>query len=327
MLDKVKQYLQSIKSLEKRALLGLSGGPDSIFLFYALMKSGISFSVVHVDHGMREESALEAKVLEKMVREHEIPFYLEKLSPIDLDGGNIEDRLREKRYERFQKIYADIGAAILLLGHQKDDQIETVFKRILEGAGIGALGGISSISTRYGMEIHRPLLCLRKKEILEWLTEREMPYFFDKTNEDERYLRARFRKRIIPGLEKDFGKEIGSNLYRLGETMQKVWGYISKNIAPFVDRIKQEERFICLEPPFPSEPIELELLLKEMGKRAQITFSRAEIERMIDIVIKRKYGKGVVRSGWRISLEKNDLLTFNGKKNTIVSSCCRKLIE
>jgi tRNA(Ile)-lysidine synthase len=307
MLDKVQQYLLSRLSQDKRYLLGLSGGPDSILLFHELIESGLLFSAIYVDHGMRKESHLEGKKLLEIASFYKVPLYIKKISKIDWEDGNIEEVLREKRYVCFQNIYTKIEASGLLLGHQKDDQIETVLKRVLEGGGISALGGIASESIRYGMNIYRPLLSVRKKEILDCLERKNISYFFDQTNEDERYLRARFRKTIIPQLEEDFGKSVASNIYQLGETMQKIGGYIARNIRSVTDRIIDQEIEIYLDPPFPSESIELEYVLKEMAKRAKITLSRDEIERMTEIILQKKYGKCLIRSGWKISLKKNGL--------------------
>jgi tRNA(Ile)-lysidine synthase len=198
-------------------LLAYSGGGDSTALFELLLKYReiypLDLHVAHVDHGWREESQEEALRLKARCP---VPFHLERLE-IDIKAGNLEDRCRQLRLAFFNQVYQEIGAEALVMAHHANDQAETVLKRIFEG---GPLHGLLPDRLIEGMRVLRPLLGVQKKELLAYLDREGVPYFTDSTNEDERFLRGKMRKTIIPLLEEHFGKGIVAPLCRLAERSQ-----------------------------------------------------------------------------------------------------------
>ena len=97
-----------------------------------------------------------------------------------------------------------------MLGHHADDWAEVVLKRLFEGASLPSLGGMTPHSSLKGMSLYRPLLPFPKKQILNWLSEQEISYFVDKSNESSEFLRGRIRLEMIPYLTQSFGKAISS---------------------------------------------------------------------------------------------------------------------
>lgn len=220
----VKEFLRSQLPLGAPVLLAFSGGGDSLALLHLLLECKKAFPftlhLAHVDHGWRKESAQEAKELRKLAEKLGLPFHATQLAPAK--GGNLEAKAREARYAFFQKLYAELGCQALLLAHQADDQAETILKRVLEGSHFLALGGMQKQSTLYGMRLLRPLLECPKKTLEAWLTKRGEKGFQDPTNRDPAFLRARLRTQILPELARQFGKEISSNLLRLGKTFDRL---------------------------------------------------------------------------------------------------------
>jgi tRNA(Ile)-lysidine synthase len=197
-------------------VLGYSGGPDSKALLYALLECGVKPEIAHVDHGWREESRRETELVREEAALHGLTFHTTRL-----DLPKTEDAARQGRLEFFATLNAPV-----LLAHQADDLAETVLKRIFEGAHLTALKGMEAVSTVGGVTIWRPLLTVRKKELIEFLQERGLTPFMDPTNSDLAYLRSRMRMETIPFLEKSFGKEIVNNLVLLSERSVELKEYL-----------------------------------------------------------------------------------------------------
>lgn len=227
-------------------LLALSGGPDSMALFHLLRNLKKKFHVAHVDHGWRESSQKEALELEEMCRGLDIPFHLERLVPSEL-LGNLEDACRKMRLNFFRQICEKEHLNGVLLAHHADDKAETVLKRVLEGAPLKKLKGLTSYTEIEGLKIFRPLLKVHKKELIQWLQDRKLVYFLDSTNEDTKYLRSRMRKQLFPLLSEHFGKGILSSLCRIGEYAEELEEFLKREIDPYRKKISLQNGYICLD--------------------------------------------------------------------------------
>ncbi len=218
-------------------MLGLSGGPDSTCLLELLLLwNKADVHLVHVDHGWRAESADECTMLQKKANELKLPFHHIKLDPSTI-SGNLEAESRDRRLAFFREIAHKIGAQGILLGHHADDQSETVFKRVLEGASLHALG-IHAIRRMYGLLFLRPLLSFTKKEIITWLDSRTCSYFTDPTNLENKYLRAKFRTHIFPYLRTAFGKEFEKSLVAIGNEAQELSSYLDAACTPYLEKVQ-----------------------------------------------------------------------------------------
>ena len=118
----------------------------------------LNLHVAHVDHGLRESSHTEAHYLQSNIA---LPFHTTRLQAPP--NSNIEDWAREERYTYFRSVIKAIDGQALVVAHHLNDQAETVFKRVLEGANLTKLSGLQSVSHRFGMTVWRPLLGIAKK--------------------------------------------------------------------------------------------------------------------------------------------------------------------
>lgn len=239
----VYKFIKRHIDLSRPILLGLSGGPDSMALLYVLKKCQevlkFRLGVAHVDHGWRLESSFEATELKALVNKIDIEsrltsdfnseFHTLALDPEELNG-NLEEACRLKRQEFFRHLCEKHNYQSVILGHHRDDQAETVLKRLFEGAPLTSCSGIRSIKNLDGLTIWRPLLSISKQEILDWLNHQNIKYFIDQTNSDPKFLRARIRNELIPLLEKHFGKGISQNLARIGEEAYLLQETIEKHV-------------------------------------------------------------------------------------------------
>ncbi|MCA9769841.1 tRNA lysidine(34) synthetase TilS [Candidatus Dependentiae bacterium] len=205
-------------------LLGLSGGPDSIFLLHVLVQyqKDTSFKLVaaHLDHEWRDNSAVDAQFCQQTCEKLGVPLISQKMSEIKFDrkfDGSRESSARHIRRYYFESIIQNKAKAHIALAHHAQDQQETFFIRLLRGA---SLSGLTSMSMQDGLYI-RPLLHIHKKDILEYLNTHNIAYLTDPTNKSNTFLRNRIRNHVIPALQKAdnrFDNNFAIMLKRLQDT-------------------------------------------------------------------------------------------------------------
>ena len=187
-----------------RILVALSGGKDSVCLFYLLLSLQKSipfqFGVCHVNHGIRNDTAKrDAQFCSALCEKHKIPFYL---SVTDVPaiaaarGAGLEETARMERYRLLFDTAKNNSYRCIATAHTKDDQCETVLFHLLRGTGFYGLQGITSASDL----LIRPLLRFSSEEVYRYLDENALPFCFDETNDDLSFARNHIRKSILPQL-------------------------------------------------------------------------------------------------------------------------------
>jgi len=197
-----------------RVLLAVSGGPDSMALLAALWELAprlrLSLEVVTIDHGLREVEGELALVRERTAALG-VPW--QRLA-VDVRGGGrpagLQEAARRVRLEALARHAAARGCRRVALGHQADDQEETVLFRIVRGTGLRGLSGIPYLRDPFA----RPLLDVTRLQILAYLRRRSLPFARDPSNEDLRFARARLRKLVLPVLRRE-NPRLGEALRRL----------------------------------------------------------------------------------------------------------------
>ena len=145
-----------------------------------------------VDHGLRPESAEEAKAVAALCRrlgiEHRT-LHWKGAKPT----SRLQERAREARYRLLVDHAKAIGADALLTAHHADDQAETVLFRLLRGSGVAGLRGMDATTERGGIVIARPLIGLKKSDLVAFAQARGAPFVDDPSNADPRFARTRLR--------------------------------------------------------------------------------------------------------------------------------------
>lgn len=206
-MEKVLDFIKNNTNLNPNdyVVIGVSGGPDSMFLLQHLImyRSKVHINIVcaHVHHNLREESDEEALYVEEYCRKNNIIFEMTKL---DCDKTNFSEALgHEMRYQYFDAIVNKYGAKYLFTAHHGDDLVETVLMRLVRGSSFIGYAGFNSVVKSKRYKILRPLVSLTKKEILDYLQEYNIHYVIDKSNNDDTYTRNRYRKYILPKLKEE----------------------------------------------------------------------------------------------------------------------------
>ena len=202
MIKKIKNTIADFDMLQRGdcVVVAVSGGPDSVCLLHVLYMLrdvfGIHLVVAHFDHGLRpDRDEDETMFVESLARRLKLPFETGKAIGLADGSGSLEERARGARYEFFEDIRARYSAQKIALGHNLNDQAETVFMRFLRGSGIS---GLSGMPPKRGDMIIRPLIEISRDEIESYLMHNGLTYVTDLSNFDKDYLRNRIRLEIMP---------------------------------------------------------------------------------------------------------------------------------
>lgn len=200
----VEQYIIENELLtgEEKLIVGVSGGADSVALLDILHSFNIRCVVAHCNFHLRgEESNRDEKFVEALCKRYNLKY--EKID-FDTEGYakknsiSIEMAARDLRYNWFEQLRIIHLADKIAVAHHRDDSAETILLNLIRGTGIR---GLTGISPKNGYII-RPLLCLSRQEILDYLAERKLSYVDDSTNSEDMYARNKIRLNVIPELEK-----------------------------------------------------------------------------------------------------------------------------
>ena len=203
MLNRVQDYIDRFGLLDRSELhlVGLSGGADSVALLLVLKGLGYRVEAAHCNFCLRgEESSRDERFVRDLCTKMGVPLHLihfDTISYAELHQVSIEMAARDLRYGYFRNLCHDIGAADVCIGHHRDDAVETLLMNLLRGAGIHGLTGIRPSN---GI-VRRPLLCLSRKEITDYLDSIGQTFVTDSTNLVDDVLRNKIRLRVLPLLE------------------------------------------------------------------------------------------------------------------------------
>lgn len=303
-MESVKNSLAAIlKDFLKRhfrpgspLLLGYSGGPDSEALLRLLLECRTHFSfelhLAHVDHGWRPEAQGEAEALRRKAESLGLPFFLHTLAWDK--KNNWEEEARNSRIEFFYALHEKHPYQALLLAHQADDHAESVLKRIFEGAHVSKLCALYAVSAWERMNIWRPLIGVRKQELVQYLKERDIAFHTDPLNHSARFLRGRMRSDLLPQLTQTFGKEIVGNLCFLGRESGKIKEYFERKMAPYLEQQRSFTFGRFLDLPAGLEELEVQFLLKQWFAQIDCAVSR----QILETLATRRGGVFPLKGGW-----------------------------
>ena len=211
-------------------VVGFSGGVDSLALLVALYELrhplDCQLHIAHLNHQLRGDSTSDAELVKQYANLLKLPFTIKKIdipALIKQRNQSIEALARKERYEFFETVSKKIGATKVALGHQRNDQAETVLMNLLRGAALTGLRGILPI--RDGKFI-RPLLDFSRTEIEEFVAEQGLQPCDDSTNWDRNFLRNRIRLDLLPLLKRDYNRNIQNTLAQNAELLRAESDYL-----------------------------------------------------------------------------------------------------
>jgi tRNA(Ile)-lysidine synthase len=203
MIQSVLTYIEKHRLLQPndKVIAGISGGADSVALLHILVRAGYSCIAAHCNFHLRgEESDRDEIFVEQMVSSLHLPFYkadFDTAGYANREHISIEMAARKLRYQWFEDLRMQLQAQAIAVAHHQDDSVETVLLNLIRGTGIRGLCGIRP---KNGYII-RPLLCLSRHKIEEWLLQQQLIYQTDSSNLSDEYARNYIRLRILPLME------------------------------------------------------------------------------------------------------------------------------
>jgi len=228
MIEDIEKILQSDCKLDSTriTLIGVSGGADSLCLLDLLVNAGYPVVAAHLDHNLRAESARDAEFVRQTAQGYPVEFVL---GTADVNGYasarglSIEEAARHLRYRFLFQQASRYHAQAVAVGHNADDQVETIMMHLLRGSGATGLLGMAYhlLPNAWSQEIPlvRPLLDVSRSDILAYCHERQLQPVEDVSNRDVKYFRNRLRIELLPLLE-TYNPRFREALLRMASVLQ-----------------------------------------------------------------------------------------------------------
>lgn len=222
--------------------MGVSGGPDSVALLHALFvlrhELGLSLHVAHFNHNWRKSAVMDERFVRRLAGQWGLPCACASMPGRLVRAATArEERGRAQRLRFFQRLAKKINARAIMLGHTQDDLVETVLMHILRGSGLQGMRGMLPHRRIQGAYLIRPLLGVRKKDILAYLERNGIRYRQDPTNRQDQFLRNRIRLELLPLLEKRYNPGIRGILANMADTAGLDYDYLEEQAKKIFGRM------------------------------------------------------------------------------------------
>lgn len=248
LFEQVRRAIDHYRLLERgdRVIVGVSAGVDSMVLLHILsaLRQDFSLSLIiaHLNHGLRPvESEKEAELVQKESVRLGLPLEYERFNVKEFqesEGFSLQDAARRVRFRFFHDLLKKYDGGKIALGHNADDQAETVLLRLLRGSGLKGLKGMLPI--RQG-RIIRPLLDVWREEIECFARENSIAYLTDSSNLKGEYLRNRLRLKLIPLIERDYQSGFRQAILKTSAFLRDENDFIEKEAEKAYRKIAHEE--------------------------------------------------------------------------------------
>jgi len=254
---------------KSKNLLAFSAGLDSTALFFLLLEKKIPFDIAIVNYNTRKQSKNELSYAKELVKKYDKQIFIKNTQMQSL--SNFEKTARDIRYDFFNKIAKKHSYEVLITAHQLNDKLEWFFMQLSKGAGLVELLGMSEIKNKKNYKIYRPLLNISKDELEDFLHTKDIKYFIDNSNFDEKYKRNYFRHNFSNRFLSVFKKGIISSF----EYLQNDLNSLNIQINP-IQKIRKLEIFRNLN----SDNLNIRVIDKSLKKRG-ILLSFAQREEIL----------------------------------------------
>ena len=202
-MKKVADYIarHQLINASNKIVVGFSGGADSVVLLHLLSKLGFACEAAHVNFRLRgKDSDEDAHFCRNFCELHSIPFHLLEIDTKTYARQHklsVEMAAREIRYNWFNKLLESHHLDIVAVAHHKNDQAETILMNLIRGTGITGMKGMLPKNGK----IIRPLLCMTRKEVENYIARQNLQFRTDVTNSDITIRRNLIRHNILPQIE------------------------------------------------------------------------------------------------------------------------------
>lgn len=300
-LDRVKEYIQSNNLINEneKILIAFSGGADSLALLLMLhaLKEDlhIELGACHVNHMLRGKDAEEDEIFcSEVARKLSIPFYSIKKDVSGYakkKGMSVEVAGRELRYAFFKDIMVNHRYEKCATAHHQDDQVETVLLNLMRGSGLNGLTGMSPKREEY----IKPILFIKKEELLAYLKEQNWEPREDHTNNESIYQRNKVRNKLIPYIVENFNEDFPETIWRmtvlLREDLDFILEQVGKVKSEYVEK-RKDNRIVIRKEAFHQHKAVVSRLLFEAIESVKGNFTDIEEVHIRDMIALQKNETG-----------------------------------
>lgn len=201
-METILNTLKSHMTLNKKTtlIISVSGGSDSMALLHALSLSPAKIVVVHFNHMLREQSRHEADMVESFAKAHGHSYHYYTL---ELDKKNFQHQAHHMRRHYLKEVARIYQTPYILTAHHLDDLLESILMKLTKGSNLLGYAGMQYLHEKEGYTFIKPLLYVDKKSILTYLKTHQVPYMEDASNQEDTYLRNRYRHTITPIMKQE----------------------------------------------------------------------------------------------------------------------------
>lgn len=302
---KIAKYIDNehLLSKEDKVIIALSGGADSVALLHVMHSLGYKCEAAHCNFHLRgEESNRDETFVHELCKSMQIPLHIIHFETEKYAIENkisIEMAARELRYQWFEEIKKESAANVIAVAHHQDDSVETLLLNLIRGTGLSGLLGIRP----QNKDIIRPLLCVNRQDIIEYLGSIGQNYVTDSTNLEDEYIRNKIRLNLIPLME-EINPSVKKNIIATSNYLNEIEFIYNNEIENGKQRVLTKEG------------IRISDLLKEPAPNAllfeilhPLGFNSAQIQNILSLLLKGQTGKQLIsKDGWRIIKDRNMLL-------------------
>jgi tRNA(Ile)-lysidine synthase len=245
-LAKLAEAWPSEQWRDVTVLVAVSGGADSVALLRGLSQLRVTgegrLVVAHFNHKLRgAESDVDQEFVESLAREVGLEYALGAAAEslhASHGGQGLEGAAREARYEFLAQVADQYGARYVATAHTADDHVETVLFNLIRGTGLAGLAGIPRVrQLTEGATLIRPLLCVSRDEVLEYLNLLGKTWREDETNKTLDFTRNRIRHELLPLLERDFNPHVREALCRLSAIAGDADEFMLRFVGQLMDQV------------------------------------------------------------------------------------------
>lgn len=325
MFEKINEFIKQTKMISAGDVIGVgfSGGSDSMALLHYLasnqQKWDIEVVAIHIDHGIRENSYIDADFAKEKAKELGVRFYKFRVDAPKIAKENnvsVETAGREARYGVFKTLLRKGLVDKIALAHHMQDQAETILMHIFRGSGVSGAKGMEPIRDNVYI---RPMLNISKEEIMAYIDEHDLDYREDETNTDTSYNRNFIRNVVMKQVLTRWPNAVKA-IASFGQAVSEDDEYINKNLYADAVIVEDEEAKIPTSYFFFDKPIIIRIIFKAL-KAIGITkdIERKHIDMILDLAKNLENGKRISLPFDAVAIKEYDYITIvNKHKDEVV---------
>lgn len=319
MESKIQRFIKLHNLLEqdKPVLAGISGGADSVALALVLKQLGYALTAVHCNFHLRgEESDRDEQFVRDFCQQQEIPLYVKDFQTEEYAKEkkiSIEMAARELRYAYFHELMKSTKISVLAVAHHQNDQAETLLINLIRGTGIHGLRGMLPKNG----EIVRPLLCVTREEILDYLAEKGQEFVTDSTNLSTDYTRNKIRLELLPYL-KTLNPSIISTLNHTALNLSEAENLYNLQVRAEIQNLILSDSYTLGETPLLLKRADSSMKSAEMKPvwheiLFPYGFTETQVENILSLNVT-DCGKAFYANNWELIVDRDEVILRKRKE-------------